>query len=42
MRVKLVRPAGTLRLRLHDDLRVSSVRSGDGGNNWDVQQHHLA
>ncbi len=32
MWVKLVAPAATLRLRLHDDLRVSSVQSGDGGN----------
>ena len=32
MWVKLVAPAGTVRLRLHDDFRVTSVQSGDGGN----------
>jgi hypothetical protein len=32
MWVRLVAPAGTVRLRLHDDFRVSSVQSGSGGN----------
>jgi hypothetical protein len=32
MRVRLVAPAATLRLRLDEDLRVSSVRSGEGTN----------
>jgi hypothetical protein len=31
MWVKLVAPVGTVRLRLHDDFRVSSVQSGAGG-----------
>jgi hypothetical protein len=30
MKAQLLQPAGTLRLRLADDLRVSSVQSGDG------------
>jgi hypothetical protein len=32
MWVKLLNPASTIRLRLDDDFRVSSVQSGDGGN----------
>jgi hypothetical protein len=32
MRVRLLAPAGTLRLRLHDDFRVASVTSEEGGN----------
>ena len=32
MWVRLVSPASTVRLRLDDDFRVSSVQSGDGGN----------
>ena len=32
MWVRLVNPTSTIRLRLDDDFRVSSVQSGDGGN----------
>ncbi len=32
MWVRLVNPTATIRLRLDDDFRVSSVQSGDGGN----------
>ena len=32
MWVRLATPAGTLRLRHDDDLKVSSIQSGDGGN----------
>ena len=32
MRVKLLSPTSTLRLRLHDDFRVASVSSEEGGN----------
>jgi hypothetical protein len=32
MWVRLVNPTATVRLRLDDDFRVSSVQSGDGGN----------
>lgn len=32
MRIKLLVPAATLRLRLHDDFRVSSVQTGSGGS----------
>ncbi len=32
MWVRLVAPVATLRLRLHDDFKVSSVQSGSGGN----------
>ncbi len=32
MRVRLLSPTTTLRLRLHDDFRVSSVTSPEGGN----------
>jgi hypothetical protein len=32
MRVKVLAPTGTLRLRLHDDFRVASVMTADGGS----------